>query len=55
MIIEDIFRAIPAERFEEALDLVSDKVSKALLVQPEHKFRFSPGWENDRILFIWVA
>ena len=55
LIIEDIFRAIPAERFEEALDLVSDKVSKALLVQPEHKFRYSPGWENDRILFIWVA
>ena len=55
LIIEDIFREIPATRFEEALSLVSHKVSKALLVQPEHKFRFSPGWENDRILFVWVS
>ena len=55
LIIEDIFREIPAARFEEALALVSDKVKKALLVQPEHTFRHSPGWENDRILMIWVA
>uniref|UniRef100_A0A6C0AMH8 Methyltransferase domain-containing protein n=1 Tax=viral metagenome TaxID=1070528 RepID=A0A6C0AMH8_9ZZZZ len=55
LIIEDIFREIPASRFEEALSLVSHKVSKALLVQPEHIFRYSTGWENDRILFIWVA
>jgi len=55
LIIEDIFREIPAARFEEQLNLVSHKVSKALLVQPEHMFRSSPGWENDRILFIWVA
>jgi len=54
LIIEDIFREIPAARFEEALTLVSHKISKALLVQPEHTFRFSPGWENDRILFVWV-
>jgi len=54
LIIEDIFREIPTARFEEALSLVSHKVSKALLVQPEHKFRFSPGWENDRILLVWV-
>jgi predicted O-methyltransferase YrrM len=55
LIIEDIFREIPAARFEEALSLVSDKVKKALLVQPEHTFRHSPGWENDRLLMIWVA
>ena len=55
LIIEDIFREIPAARFEEALALVSDKVKKALLVQPEHTFRYSPEWENDRILIIWVA
>jgi hypothetical protein len=55
LIIEDIFREIPAARFEEALSLVSDKVKKALLVQPEHTFRHSPGWENDRLLIIWVV
>lgn len=55
LIIEDIFRDIPAARFEEALQLVSHKVAKALLVQPEHLFQASPGWNNDRILFVWVA
>jgi hypothetical protein len=54
LIIEDIFRAIPAARFEEVLREQSEKIAKAVLVRPEHAFRFSPGWENDRILFVWV-
>ncbi len=53
LIIEDIFREIPATRFQEALDLIADKVANAVLVQPEHPFRWSPGWDNDRILFVW--
>ena len=53
LIIEDIFRDIPAARFQEALDLISEKVANAVLVQPEHPYRFSPEWENDRILFVW--
>ncbi len=53
LIIEDIFREIPAARFQEALDLIADKVANAVLVQPEHAFRWSPGWDNDRILFVW--
>jgi hypothetical protein len=54
LIIEDIFRAIPATRFEEILREQAEKIAKAVLVRPEHAFRFSPGWENDRILFVWV-
>lgn len=53
LIIEDIFREIPAARFQEALDLISDKVANAVLVQPDHPYRFTPGWDNDRILFVW--
>lgn len=53
LIIEDIFREIPAARFQEALDMIVDKVANAVLVQPEHVFRCSPGWDNDRILFVW--
>lgn len=53
LIIEDIFREIPAARFQEALDLISEKVANAVLVQPEHPYRFTPGWDNDRILFVW--
>lgn len=54
LIIEDIFRAIPAGRFEEILREQSHKIAKAILVRPEHRFRYSVGWENDRILFVWV-
>jgi hypothetical protein len=53
LIIEDIFREIPAARFQEALDLISEKVANAVLVQPEHPYRWSPNWNNDRILFVW--
>lgn len=53
LIIEDIFREIPAARFQEALDLISEKVANAVLVQPEHPYRWSPNWDNDRILFVW--
>jgi hypothetical protein len=54
LIIEDIFRAIPLARFQEALQTVSEKVHNALLIRPEHIYRYSSGWENDRILVVWV-
>ncbi len=54
LVIEDIFRDIPLARFEETLSQVSDRVLNAIMVRPEHAFRCSPQWENDRILFVWV-
>ncbi len=54
LVIEDIFRAIPAVRFEEVLYAHKDRIAKAILVRPEHTFCHSPGWENDRLLFVWV-
>lgn len=53
LVIEDIFREIPMERFEEVLADMTEKVGYAVMVTPEHKFRWSPDWENDRILFVW--
>ena len=53
LIIEDIFREISKERFQEALDTLRDKVANAILIRPEHKLRQSYGWENDRILVVW--
>jgi predicted O-methyltransferase YrrM len=55
LIIEDIFRAIPAARFQEAIDSVSHMVQNVVLVRTEHVYRYSPDWENDRILFVWKA
>jgi hypothetical protein len=54
LIIEDIFRAIPLTRFEEALNTISDNVHNAVIIRPEHIYRCSQGWENDRILIVWV-
>ena len=54
LVIEDIFREIPAARFEEVLQTCTEKVLYSVLVTPEHKYRWSPGWENDRVLFVWV-
>jgi hypothetical protein len=54
LIIEDIFRAIPLARFQEALYAVSEKVHNSILIRPEHIYRASGGWENDRILVVWV-
>ena len=55
LIIEDIFRAIPAARFQEAIDSVSHMIQNVVLVRTEHVYRYSPDWENDRILFVWKA
>lgn len=54
LVIEDIFRDIPLARFEEALSQVSDRVLNAVMVRTEHKFKFSPDWNNDRVLLVWV-
>ncbi len=54
LVIEDIFREIPAARFEEVLQTCSEKVLYAVLITPEHIHRWSPEWENDRLLFVWV-
>ncbi len=54
LIIEDIFRAIPVARFQEAVDdvIASGIDVEAYMITPEAALRFSPGWENDRMLVI---
>jgi cephalosporin hydroxylase len=55
LVIEDIFREISPARFEEVLDLISDEITNAILIKPEHFFRHSPGWDNDQILIVFKA
>lgn len=55
LVIEDIFREISQSRFEEVLDLISDEITNAILIKPEHFFRHSPGWDNDQILIVFKA
>ena len=54
LIIEDIFRAIPLARFQEAIDAVTDSGLnvEAFMITPEDLLRSSPNWENDRILIV---
>lgn len=54
LIIEDIFRAIPIARFQEAIDAVTDSglSIEAFMITPEHPLRDSVNWENDRMLIV---
>jgi predicted O-methyltransferase YrrM len=52
IIIEDIFRDTPEQRYEEGLADVLDQFSMAMFVVTEHERRYSPGWNNDKLLFL---
>lgn len=52
LIIEDIFRDRPEEPYKEALESVKDLVSFATFIVCEHTNRYSPGWNNDKLLVI---
>jgi predicted O-methyltransferase YrrM len=54
LIIEDIFRSTPDSAFHEAvLPLLADTPgSFAYFVECEHELKWSPGWDNDRLLVI---
>jgi hypothetical protein len=52
LIIEDIFRNIPEEDFERELKDVLPGCAAAYFVMCEHKWKWSPGWDNDKMLVL---
>ena len=50
LIIEDIFREQPMEDFQPAFDQVKHLVSFQTFIRCDHTLRYSPGWDNDRLL-----
>jgi predicted O-methyltransferase YrrM len=54
LIIEDIFRSTPDSAFHDTvLPLLTDVPgSFAYFVDCEHELKWSPGWDNDRLLVI---
>jgi predicted O-methyltransferase YrrM len=52
LIVEDIFRATPEEEYERELIDILPQCSAAYFVMCEHKDRWSPGWDNDKILVL---
>lgn len=52
LIIEDIFRERPIEPFEKAVESVKDLISFHTFIVCDHALRYSPGWNNDKLLVL---
>ena len=51
-IIEDVFRAESEERYEKGLAEILPQCAAAYFVVCEHAARWSPGWDNDKLLIL---
>lgn len=52
LIIEDVFKSINEAEYEEALKDVLPGCAAAYFVVCEHRLRWSPGWDNDKLLVL---
>jgi predicted O-methyltransferase YrrM len=52
LIVEDIFRSTAEEEYTRELGSVLPLCSAAYFVVCEHKDRWSPGWDNDKLLIL---
>lgn len=52
LIVEDIFRERPIEPFEKAVASVQDLISFHTFIVCDHALRYSPGWNNDKLLVL---
>lgn len=50
LIIEDIFRDSDNTSFEAALKDIQDQISFYTFIRCDHALRYSPGWDNDKLL-----
>ena len=52
IIIEDIFRSIADEEYACELEGILSGCSASYFVMCEHKDKWSPGWDNDKLLVL---
>jgi predicted O-methyltransferase YrrM len=52
LIIEDIFRDQDHKPYIEAMAMVKPLISFSTFIVCDHKDRYSPGWNNDKVLVI---
>ena len=54
LIVEDIFRNEDEERYSKALSetKILEEAATSYFVMCEHKDRWSPGWDNDKLLIL---
>ena len=50
LIIEDIFRERPTKPYEDVFPQIQDLVSFHTFIVCDHQLRYSPGWNNDKLL-----
>ena len=55
LIVEDVFRATAEEEYARELADILPRCSAAYFVMCEHKDRWSPGWDNDKLLVLVKA
>jgi len=51
-LIEDIFRNASQEDYAQIIETVKDEVAFYAFIETEHVNKYSPGWDNDKILMI---
>jgi hypothetical protein len=52
LIVEDIFRERPTDLYEKVLEEVKHLISFHTFVVCDHALRYSPGWNNDKMLVL---
>jgi len=51
-VIEDIFRRIPDEDYENAMGDLLDHFAFCCFYVTDHIARWSPDWDNDKVLVL---
>lgn len=52
IIIEDIFKRHDEKKYAEELNDVLDQFSLAMFITCDHRLRWSPDWDNDKLLIL---
>ncbi|NBP64099.1 MAG: hypothetical protein EBU66_05405 [Bacteroidetes bacterium] len=55
LIVEDVFRATEEAKYERELKDILEQCSTSYFVMCEHMARWSPGWDNDKLLVLVKA
>lgn len=53
VVIEDIFRKTDESSYHEVLSQVKDYYSSITFVVTEHELKYSPSWDNDKLLILF--
>lgn len=52
LIVEDIFRERSIELYEKTVESIKDMISFHTFIVCDHALRYSPGWNNDKLLVL---